>query len=104
MAVKSAHESRTAGHHPLTDPLENRRAERPRLTHKFQPMGSFLESFTKSKTQEATISLQRWEEEKRVANIREAMTEKNMLLEERKLKLAEDKLQYDLLLLKSQNR
>ena len=68
------------------------------------PMGSFLESFAKSKTQEATISMQRWEEEKRVANIREAMAEKNMLLEERKLKLAEDKLQYDLLLLKSQNR
>ena len=68
------------------------------------PMGSFLESFAKSKTQEATISLQRWEEEKRVANIREAMAERNMLLEERKLKLAEDKLQYDLLLLKSQNR
>ena len=28
------------------------------------PMGSFLESFAKSKTQEATISMERWEEEK----------------------------------------
>ena len=36
------------------------------------PIGSFLESFAKSKTQEATISMERWEEEKRVANIREA--------------------------------
>ena len=68
------------------------------------PMGSFPESFVKSKTQEATISMERWEEEKWVANIREAMAERNMLLEERKLKLAEDKLQYDLSLLKSQNR
>lgn len=34
------------------------------------PMGSFLESFAKSKTQETTISMERWEEEKRVSNIR----------------------------------
>ena len=68
------------------------------------PTGSSLESFAKSKTQEATISMERWEEEKRVSNIRVAMAERNMLLEVKKLKLAKDKLRYDLLLLKSQNR
>lgn len=66
------------------------------------PMGSFLDSFAKSKCQEASISRERWEEEKRSSLIREEMAQRNMQMEERRLKLAEDKLQYDMLLLKSQ--
>jgi hypothetical protein len=66
------------------------------------PMGSFLDSFAKSKCQEASISREKWEEEKRSSLVREEMAQRNMLMEERKLKLAEDKLQYDILLLKTQ--
>ena len=66
------------------------------------PMGSFLDSFAKSKSQEAIISREKWEEEKRASISREAMTERTMRMEERRIKLAEDKLQYDILLLKSQ--
>ena len=66
------------------------------------PMGSFLDSFAKSKSQEAMISREKWEEEKRSSITREAMAERTMQMEERRLKLAEDKLQYDILLLKSQ--
>lgn len=66
------------------------------------PMGSFLDSFAKSKSQEAMISREKWEEEKRASITREAMAERTMQMEERRLKLAEDKLQYDILLLKSQ--
>ena len=66
------------------------------------PMGSFLDNFAKSRSQEALIPREKWEEEKRASITQEVMAKRTMQMEERRIKLAEDKLQYDMLLLKFQ--